>query len=406
MPPPARPGSIAFQSRDFRFFFGARLLSAFASLMIDTGVAWLVYDITGSAFALGLTGLFSFLPNVLFILVVGHVADRYDRRVVLIACYSCIVLASASLVYCAAQPSIDVTIIYGLIFVFGTARAFSSPASQALLPTIVPREHFANAMTIASSTWQFAAICGPAVAGVVYIFGAPAVFSVTTLFYLGSLACLLPIKPRIAAAASKDVTWESLTAGFRYIWRKKIIFGAISVDLFAVLLGGATALLPIYAKDIFHVGPVGLGVLRCMPAVGALVCTLVLAWTGLGGRAGMKMFGAVIVFGFATVGFGLSTNFWIALPFLFILGAADMVSVMIRNVLVQIETPNEMRGRVSAVNSIFIGASNELGEFESGTLAAIMGPVAAVVLGGVGSVLIALTWMKMFPGLRDRDALT
>ncbi len=401
----ARPGWIAFQSRDFLCFFGSRLFSALASMMIDTAVAWLIYDITDSAFALGLAGLFAFLPSVLLILVVGNVADRFDRRRVLIACYAAIAAASAGLIVCASQAVIDVRVIYALILVFGSARAFSSPASQALLPAIVPQDQFANAVTISSSTRQFAAICGPALAGLIYFLGPAAVFTVTTTFYLGSLALLVPIKPRAAAAPAGEVTWASLTAGFRYIWEKKIVLGAISVDLFAVLLGGATALLPIYAKDIFHVGPLGLGALRCMPAAGALLCTLILAWTGLGGRTGLKMLGAVAVFGLATIGLGLSTSFYMAIPFLIVLGAADMVSVLIRSTLVQIETPDEMRGRVSAVFSIFIGASNELGKFESGALASLTGPVAAVVAGGAGSVLIALLWMKWFPQLRARDQL-
>jgi len=235
--------------------------------------------------------------------------------------------------------------------------------------------------------------------------GAELVFICTTLFYLGCLVMIFAIKPRLAPAAREPVTWRTLTAGWRFIWDKPAILGSISVDLFAVLLGGATALLPVYAKDIFHIDALGLGILTCMPAVGALACTLVIARTGVGGRCGYKMFGAVAIFGLATIGFGLSTNVWVAGGFLIIAGAVDMVSVQIRQMLVQLETPDEMRGRVSAVNSIFIGASNELGAFESGALAALTGPVAAVVLGGVGSVAIAGIWAKLFPELRGRDRL-
>jgi len=402
---PKSDGWLAFRSRDFRFFFGSRFLSSLSAMMIDVGVGWMVYARTNSVFALGLVGLFAFLPNIVFMLAVGHAADRYDRRRVLLACYCANTLASAGLIWCAASPDIDVAVIYGMILLFGTARAFANPASQAILPMIIPREAFSSALAWNSSTWQIASISGPALTGIAYMWGAAVVFVITTLFYIGCLVAIFAIKPRLAPAAHEPVTWRTLTAGWRFIWEKPAILGSISVDLFAVLLGGATALLPVYAKDIFHIEALGLGILTCMPAVGALACTLVIARIGVGGRCGYKMFGAVAIFGLATIGFGLSTNVWIAGLFLAIAGAVDMVSVQIRQMLVQLETPDEMRGRVSAVNSIFIGASNELGAFESGALAALTGPVAAVVLGGVGSVAIAGIWSKLFPELRDRDRL-
>jgi MFS family permease len=338
-------------------------------------------------------------------LAVGHTADRYDRRRVLLLCYGANTLASAGLIWCAASPAIDVRFIYAMILLFGTARAFANPASQALLPMIIPREAFSSALAWNSSTWQIASISGPALTGLAYMGGAELVFICTTLFYLGCLVMIFAIKPRLAPAAREPVTWRTLTAGWRFIWDKPAILGSISVDLFAVLLGGATALLPVYAKDIFHIDALGLGILTCMPAVGALACTLVIARTGVGGRCGYKMFASVAIFGVATIGFGLSTNVWVGGFFLIVAGAVDMVSVQIRQMLVQLETPDEMRGRVSAVNSIFIGASNELGAFESGAVAALTGPVAAVVLGGVGSIAIAGIWAKLFPELRDRDRL-
>ena len=374
-------------------------------MMIDVGLGWMVYTRTNSVWALGLVGLFAFLPNVVFMLAVGHVADRYDRRKVLMACYGGNTLASAGLIWCALTPMIDMNIVYGLILLFGTARAFANPASQALLPMIVPREAFSSALAWNSSSWQIASITGPAIAGLAYTVGPELVFSVTTMFYLGCLAQIAAIKPRLAAAPREPVTWTTLTAGWRFIWQKPAILGSISVDLFAVLLGGATSLLPAYAKDIFHTDAQGLGILSCMPAVGALACTLTIARTGVGRRCGYKMFGAVALFGLATIGFGLSTNIFVAGFFLIIAGVADMVSVQIRQTLVQLETPDAMRGRVSAVNTIFIGASNELGAFESGALAALTGPVAAVVLGGVGSIAIAVFWSRLFPALRNRDQL-
>jgi MFS family permease len=400
-----RDGWLAFRSRDFRFFYGARFFSALSAMMIDVGLGWMVYTRTNSVWALGLVGLFAFLPNILFILAVGHVADRYDRRRVLMGCYATNTLASAGLIWCALTPTIDLAVIYGLILLFGTARAFANPASQALLPMIVTREAFPSALAWNSSSWQIASISGPAIAGLAYAVGPELVFSLTTLFYIGCVAQIFALKPRLAAAPREPVTWTTLTAGWRFIWSKPAILGSISVDLFAVLLGGATALLPVYAKDIFHIDAMGLGILSCMPAVGALACTLIIARIGVGGRCGYKMFGAVAIFGLATIGFGLSTNAYVAGFFLIITGAADMVSVQIRQTLVQLETPDAMRGRVSAVNTIFIGASNELGAFESGALASVAGPVAAVVLGGVGSVAIAALWSRLFPSLRDRDRL-
>ena len=381
-----------FRNANFSAFFASRLLSSLASQMIDVAVGWLVYQLTNSAFALGLVGLCIFAPNLIFALIAGHVADRFDRRFVLIVCYLLMLSATFGLFLIAYQGR--------------TARAFSNPAGQALLPNLVPKEIFARAVATTSSAWQIATIAGPAIGGLLYGFGPDVVFLVTSLFYIACLIALILIRPSLRIRSKDKLSWDYLTAGMRYIWSNQVLLGSISLDLFAVLLGGATALLPIYARDILFIGPFGLGLLRTMPAVGAFATALILAQISDLQKVGHKMFIAVAVFGFATIGFGLSTNFYLSLGFLTILGAADMVSVYIRSTIMQIETPDDMRGRVSAVNSLFIGASNELGEFESGVLAGFVGAVPSVIIGGFGSLLITLIWARWFPKLRERDRLT
>jgi MFS family permease len=398
-------GLEPFRSREFTCYFISRFLSALATRMIDVAVAWLVYDITGSPIALGLIGLAIFTPNLLFLLVAGHVADHYDRRRVLITCYCVASSASLGLYLTIATNSVAPPIIYALIFLIGTARAFSSPASSAILPSLVPKENFANAIAVNASSYQVATIIGPAVGGVAYMFGTSFVFLATTALSLSCVVLIYLLKPRPPASEKSEITWEYLTAGLKFIRFNKTLLGLISLDMFAVLLGGATALLPMFAKDIFHTGPEGLGLLRSAPSLGAVVTALLLARFPLNSGVGMRMFQAVALFGLATIGFGLSPSIHFALPCLVLLGAADMVSVYVRSTLVQLETPDDMRGRVSAVNSMFIGASNELGDFESGVLASLMGPVPAVLVGGVGAVGIALLWMRLFPALRDRDKL-
>ena len=398
-------GLEPFRSREFTCYFISRFLSALATRMIDVAVAWLVYDVTGSAIALGLIGLAIFTPNIVFLLVAGHVADHFDRRRVLVLCYFIAATASFGLYLTVATNSVSPPLIYALIFVVGTARAFSSPASSAIVPSLVPKEHFANAIAVGASAYQVATIVGPAIGGGAYIFGASFVFLTTTLISLTCMALLLMLKPRPPAAQKTAVTWQYLTAGLKFIRFNKTLLGLISLDMFAVLLGGATALLPIFAKDIFETGPAGLGLLRSAPSLGAVVTAVLLARFPLNSRVGMRMFQAVAIYGVATIGFGLSPTIHFALPCLALLGAADMVSVYVRSTLVQLETPDAMRGRVSAVNSMFIGASNELGEFESGVLASFIGPTAAVLLGGVGAIGITLLWMRLFPALRDRDKL-
>lgn len=399
------PASAVFQSRDFSLYLTARFLSALAIQMQNVAVGWLVYDLTRDPFALGLVGLASFLPAVALALFTGHTADRYDRRKILVASYLITLATATGLLAIATSGWQQTWLIYALLLIFGISRAFANPAGQALVPNLVPGEQLGNAIAWNSTAWQTATIAGPALGGLLYYLGASVAFG-------GAAACFLACTVLFGLMQSRpqprpsDVTWETLLAGIRFIRSRPAIFGAISLDLFAVLLGGATALLPIYARDILNVGPGGLGLLRSMPAVGALLVALWLAQRPLQSRSGLRMFQGVALFGLATIGFGLSTNIVVSCLFLFVLGAADMISVFVRSTLVQFDTPDAMRGRVAAVNSVFIGASNELGEFESGAVAAVIGTVPAVVVGGVGTLVVCALWMRWFPALRYRDRLT
>ncbi|MDB5509854.1 MAG: transporter [Hyphomicrobiales bacterium] len=398
-------GFVAFRYRDFTAFYIARVFNALAAQMVDVGIGWLVYTLTESALALGLVGLCIFIPNILFALPAGQVADMFDRKHILVACNLLSTSCALGLVFVSLQPDVSVPSLFVLIAVFGTARAFANPAGQAIVPGLVPTEHLANALALSSSAYQTAIIAGPALGGLLYAFGAPVVFGATTFCFSCALAGYLIMRRRGVTARPERFSFAYMTAGLGYIKSRPIILGAITLDLFAVLLGGATALLPIYARDILIVGPWGLGLLRSVPALGAFTMSLVLANFPLRKKAGLRMFQSVALFGAATIAFGLSTSFWVAAPFLFILGAADMVSVVIRSTLIQVETPDEMRGRVSAVNTVFVGASNELGQFESGLLASFVGPVLAVVLGGVGAIGVAAICARTFPQLRERDRL-
>ncbi|OYV34080.1 MAG: MFS transporter [Thiomonas sp. 20-64-5] len=400
----AGAGWAVFRIRDYALYFASRFLSGLAFQMNDVAVGWLVYERTGSALALGLVGLSGFMPSILLALVVGQVADRVDRRIILIVSYGLVALTSSLLILVARHPAEGVLPIYGLVLLMGVARAFSNPASQAIVPTLVPRELFASAVAINSSSWQTATIIGPAVGGFAYALGAPFVFTLTTCLFVATVAALVLMHARVRPPPSRT-DWATLTAGFRFIAGRPLIFGSISLDLFAVLLGGATALLPIYARDILQTGPMGLGLLRAMPALGAFTTSMILAQVPFNQRVGRRMFTAVALFGIATIVFGLSRSFWITVPALVILGASDMVSVYVRQTLVQIETPDAMRGRVSAVNTLFIGASNQLGEFESGAVASLIGPVGSVVVGGLGTLVVVGLWMWFFPVLRERDRL-
>jgi len=398
-------GFVAFQHAEFRLFAASRLAGIAAAQIQSVVVAWVVYQITGDPLHLGMVGLFIFLPSILFLLLTGQTADRYDRRWVMAISYMVAGATSMALMVMVWAGVHNLWVIYSLIFIYGTARAFSFPAGQAILPNLVPRRHFANAVALNSSIFQTATIGGPMLGGVLVTAGSAFAFGVAGACYLLSAFLLLFLKKHKAVATGTRVTLQSLFSGFRYIWQEKTVLGAISLDLFAVLLGGATALLPIYASDILDVGPRGFGFLRSMPGLGAVVTALYVARWPVNKRMGAKMLVAVAIFGIATVAFGYSTNLWFSLACLFVMGSSDMISVYVRQTLVQLETPDEMRGRVSAVNSVFIGASNELGEFESGLLARAVGTVGAVVVGGVGTIAIAALWAWLFPTLRDRDQL-
>jgi len=405
--PPALGPLEAFRHRDLRLFLLGALLSTVSMQMQAVAVGWQVYALTGRALDLGYVGLALFLPALLFSFATGSVADRLDRRRVMIACHVAL-SAGMLLLYVFATWSSSVAAIYAVLVLIGTARAFQGPTGQALMPNLVPLPVFPNAVAWSSSTWQISVVAGPALGGALYAtFGARGVYACSAALELITVGVLLVMRAPSGArlAASSQSALRELSAGLRFVWQKRVILGAISLDLFAVLFGGAVALLPIFARDILHTDPRGLGLLRSAPAIGALVVAVWLAYRPLTRRAGVVMFACVGVFGLATIVFGLSRSFALSLGALALSGAADMVSVFVRHSLVQLRTPDEMRGRVAAVNMIFIGASNELGEFESGLVAEWLGTVPAVVFGGLATCLVVVLWMLLFPALRRIDRL-
>ena len=397
----------AFQHRDFRLFQVARLSSILATETQSLAVGWLVYSITHRAIDLGYVGLAQFLPALVFLPFSGHTADRFDKRRILMICNASLTMCAAFLYWYTQQPQLSVRYIFLVLVVIGTIRAFATPASQSITPNLVPPEHFSNAMAWGSSIFMTATIAGPAVGGLLYgmtdhaapVFGLAAILDSIAFLFL----TLLHV--RTGRKEHRDTSLETLLAGFRYVWNKKVILGSISLDLFAVFLGGAVALLPIFAKDVLHVGALGMGVLRASSATGAALTGLFLAFRPVTRRNGVVMMWCVAIFGVGTIVFGLSRSFLLSVAALAVLGASDMVSVVIRATLVQIATPEEMRGRVSAVNLLFIGASNELGEFESGLTAQWFGAVPAVILGGIGTLIVVSLWAWKFPELRKVDSL-
>ena len=391
--------------RPFVLFWLARVFAMIAHQMLAVAVGWQVYTLTGRALDLGLVGLAQFLPSFFLVLVAGHVADHFDRRRVLQLCMLAEAAAALGLGIASALGVISEVVIFALIFVVGAARAFQMPTMQALLPALVPPQLLSRAIAANASAGQTAIIAGPALGGIIYVAGPATVYAVSTALFVltGLMIFLIRIERRHAPASAPGLS--SVLEGIRFIRRQPAVLGAISLDMFAVLLGGATALLPIYARDILHTGPWGLGLLRSCTAVGALGVALWLAHHPLRGHAGRKMFAAVAVFGTATVVFGLSESFAVSLVALLVLGASDMISVVIRQSLVQLQTPDHMRGRVSAVNSLFIGTSNQLGEFESGVTAAWFGVVPSVVIGGIGTLVVVFVWMRLFPSLANIDRL-
>jgi MFS family permease len=404
MPPPAESnaGRVAFSHPDFVLFQTARFLIVAAVEMQAVAVGWQVYDITKRALDLGLVGLAQFLPGILLFLVSGHTSDRFDRRKVLGACYAGYALCSGLLLIIAERGAHSVRPIYAVLILLGVVRSFNGTASRSILPQLVPDEHFANAVAWNATTFQAATILGPSLGGILYALfrGPSAVYAAAVLTAVGALVSTFRIRTRPQARRREPMTAKTIFAGLHFIWREKLILGAISLDLFAVLLGGAVALLPVYAREILHTGPWGLGLLRTAPGVGAAVMAVALAHRPLRGRAGPTLLWSVAGFGICTILFGVSTSLVLSLVSLIFLGAADMVSVIIRATLVQLRTPDQMRGRVMAVDMVFIGTSNELGQFESGLTAQWFGTVPAVLLGGFGTLVVIALWAWLFPELR------
>ena len=389
--------------RNFALYLSARLLSTLAVQMQSVAIGWQVYAMTGKVFDLGLIGLAQFAPFLVLILYAGHVADRYDRRRIITACIAVQLICAVALLAFTASGSSAVWPIFLVLVLFGCARAFVMPASQAMLINMVPAASFSSAVALSSSVFHAAVIAGPVLGGVLYLAGARTVYVVVAVLLLISVLLMLQCRASPQAANRKPATWHSVLEGLRFVWSRPVVLGAISLDLFAVLFGGATALLPALASDVLHVGPTGLGLLRTMPALGSAITSVALAYRPIARQVGRWMFGGVALFGAATIVLGSTSNVLIALLALLLMGVGDMVSVYIRHLLVQYETPDAIRGRVSAVNSVFIGASNELGEFESGLTAGWLGLVPAVIAGGVATLVVTLVWACGFRVLSRMD---
>src|ERR1700677_92753 len=409
----SKAGRVAFTHPDFVLFEIARFLIVAAVEMQAVAVGWQVYEITNRALDLGLVGLAQFLPGILLFLVSGHASDHFNRRKVLGVCYAGYAVCSGLLLFLAEQVSTKhgahaVRPIYLVLILLGVVRSFNGTASRSILPQLVPEEHFPNAVAWNATTFQAATILGPSLGGLLYaaFHGPSAVYATAAVTGVGALVSTFRIKTRTQARRREPMTMKTVFAGLHFIWREKLILGAISLDLFAVLLGGAVALLPVYAREILHTGPWGLGLLRTAPGVGAALMAVGLAHRPLRGRAGPTLLWSVAGFGVLTILFGVSRSLLLSLVSLILLGASDMISVIIRATLTQLRTPDEMRGRVTAVDMIFIGTSNEFGQFESGLTAQWFGTVPAVVLGGVGTLVVIAIWAWMFPALRRAGALT
>ncbi|MEM6049447.1 MFS transporter [Erwinia sp. P7711] len=401
---PARADSL-FQHRSFVAFWLARTTSSFGFQMLSIAVGWQIYSLTGRAWDLGLIGLVQFLPAVLLALPAGHVADQFDRRRVVLLGQITEWVAIAVLAGLTLAQRTDEVIILALIFIISVARTLEAPSLQSMLPALVPPAMLARATAANGASMQTASMLGPALGGFLYVAGPGVVYLTTGLLYIVSIVMVSRLRYEHTPPKRTPATFASVFAGVRFIRNRPDVLGVISLDLFAVLLGGATALLPIFAKDILHTGPWGLGLLRGAPAVGGLLVGFWLSSRTLERHVGMTMFGAVAGFGVATLIFAFSKELWLSVLALFALGGFDMVSVVIRGSLVQLDTPDEMRGRVSAVNSIFINTSNQLGEFESGMLAAWLGAAPAAAVGGIGTLIVVGLWMVWFPGLRRRQRL-
>jgi MFS family permease len=405
MPPKPPTRDSLLGHRAFVLFWFARSASSFGFQMMSVAVAWQVYAITHRALDLGLIGLAQFIPSLVLALPAGHLADQFERRRIVLLCQAVEWLAIVLLAVGSLMHWLDETAILAIVFVIGIARAFESPAMQSMVPGLVPVGLLPRAMAASASAGQAAMIMGPALGGFLYVAGPDVVYTAAAILYLAAIFPMSLLRYDHTPPRRVPATLKTVFAGVHFIRHRPAVLGVISLDLFAVLLGGATALLPIFARDILHTGPWGLGMLRAAPAVGALLMSIWLARRSMQRRVGPIMFASVAGFGVATIVFALSTSMWVSMLALFSLGAFDMVSVVIRSALVQLETPDDMRGRVNAVNSIFINTSNQLGEFESGMLAAVMGAVNATLIGGIGTLVVVGLWMWWFPSLRRRQRL-
>ncbi len=400
-------GRVAFTYPGFVLFQLARFFIILATEMQSVAVGWQVYELTKRPLDLGFVGLAQFLPGIALFLVSGHAADRFDRRKLIAVCYSGFAICSGSLLYLSLRGVHSVYPIFAVLILLGVVRSFSGPVGRALLPQLVPEKDFSNAVAWASSIYQCAIVLGPSLGGIVYAAfrGPSVVYSLAGLAAAAAVFTTFRMEVQSAAREREPMNLKTMLAGLRYIWREKLILGSISLDLFAVLLGGAVALLPVYAREILQTGPWGLGILRSAPAAGAAAMAVVIAHKPIGRRAGSTMLWCVAGFGVATVIFGISRSLVVSLVALLLVGATDMVSVIVRQMLIQMGTPDEMRGRVNAVDMIFIGASNELGQFESGLTAHWFGTVPAVVLGGLGTIAVTALWALSFPEIRKTDEL-
>ena len=401
-------GRVAFTYSAFVFYEFARFFVVASLEMQSVAVGWQIYELTHNTFDLGLVGLCQFLPGILLFLVSGHVADRFNRRNLLILCYVGFATCSGLLLFSTHRGEPSVRPIYAVLVLLGVVRSFNGPVSRALLPQLVPEEHFPNAVAWHSTIFQAATILGPSIGGVVYAAfrGASTVYATAVASAVVAVICTTMVRLNVGARVREPINLSTVLAGLRYIWQRKVVLGSISLDLFAMLLGGAVALLPVYAREILHTGPWGLGLLRTAPAVGAAAMAVLLAYRPLKRRVGATMLWCVSGFGVFTIVFGISRSLIVSLLALVLVGATDMVSVVIRATLVQLMTPDQMRGRVNAVDMMFIGASNQLGEFESGATAHLFGTVPAVILGGVGTLIVTAFWAWGFPELRRADKLT
>ncbi|MGV0816476.1 MFS transporter [Martelella sp. AMO21009] len=395
----------AFRHKGYSLYFFSRFLGTFAVQIVSVAVGWQMYDETGNAFYLGLIGLFQFLPALLLTLVTGTVADRYNRRMIAAICFAVAAACAACLLAITVLGLFSPWPVFALLAVFGTERAFSGPALQSLAPNLVPEKDLANAIAWNSSSWQIASIVGPVAGGLLYGGGATLAYSTALALFAAATVLMLTVPKPSQRRPTSAVTLNTILAGFRFITSEKVVLGAISLDLFVVLLGGAVALMPVFARDVLDLGPWGLGLLRAAPGVGGVLVALLLASVPIRHHAGYYMFAGVAIFGLSTVVFGLSESAWISIAALAVMGGADMISVYVRETLIALWTPDELRGRVNAVNMVFVGASNELGEFRAGTMAHVIGAVPAVVFGGVGSLAVAVAWAMTFTKLRKVDSL-